>query len=246
MSVGLGDPDPRTFIMWNVPSRGLGALLANVIIANTPQLVLSGVYYTYNGVFTTYWLAKEGIEYAVKRKSLRVSSSKRGAQRTSYFLQLPYRFGIPLIVISGLLHWLCSQSIYLVVVKPGSTGEYISCGYSPPAILAVIIIGLTVVAGMILAGRRQFRSAMPVAASCSASISALCHPPPKEHDQAIATGLVRWGVTANVDESCEAPYVGHCSFSGEEVGEPVEGMPYAGLGVERPFIKALTGRRRNH
>ena len=62
-------------IIWDLPSTGTRGLLSNVIIANMPQLILSMVYYTYNGIFTTFWLAKEAGHYVEHRKSLRVSTA---------------------------------------------------------------------------------------------------------------------------------------------------------------------------
>lgn len=55
-------------------------------------------------------LAHEWSAYFTKHKSLRVLSSRQGQQRSTYFLQLPYRYAILLLFLSTLLHWLTSQS----------------------------------------------------------------------------------------------------------------------------------------
>jgi hypothetical protein len=59
------------------------------------------------------FLADEWSHFAKERKPLRVSSPTG----LTYFLQLPYRIALPLLVMSGLLHWLVSQSIFLAVVS---------------------------------------------------------------------------------------------------------------------------------
>lgn len=39
-----------------------------------------------------------------------------GQQRSTYRLQLPYVYGVPLVIISSGLHWLVSQSLFLARV----------------------------------------------------------------------------------------------------------------------------------
>jgi hypothetical protein len=47
------------------------------------------------------------------RKTLRVSAPV-GIQRSSYFVSMPLRYGIPLMATMSLLHWLVSQSLFVV------------------------------------------------------------------------------------------------------------------------------------
>lgn len=70
-----------------------------------------------NSVWTSMTLAAEWNSYSVDRKGLRVSTYLQGHQRSTYFLSLPYRYALPLIVSSGLLHWLISQSLYVVIIR---------------------------------------------------------------------------------------------------------------------------------
>jgi hypothetical protein len=189
-----------TFIQWTLPSAGATGLVLNALIANSPQPILSTIYYAYNGIFTCFMLGAEWNGYAAHRKGLRVSTSPRGSQRTSYMLQLPKRMAIPLMILSAVLHWLCSQSIFLVSIDfdhsaltrtfqngtvlpvwdPSVYGEeeFVTCGYSPIAIVLTISLGVFMVLAPIIVGFRQFKNRnMPVAGSCSASISACCHLP---------------------------------------------------------------------
>lgn len=209
----------------------------NAVIANSPQVILSMLYFSYNALFTSFLLSYEWISYAHKKKGLRVSSRPVGKQRTDYFLQLPYRFGIPLMILSGTLHWLVSQAIFLVSIdfydvfgQPGSLGYYSAstsggmktCGYSPIAIITVVIFGSFMVIGLVGFGYVPYKQGMPLAGSSSMAISAACHPGNVDGETA-AVEKVQWGVVS-VDEDG----IGHCSFSTQDVKPPIEGDMYAG------------------
>ncbi|KAF2028392.1 hypothetical protein EK21DRAFT_27986, partial [Setomelanomma holmii] len=109
MSLGFGKLDVRTMIQNHTKD-----LITNAMVVNSPQLVLSWVYFSYNGLLTLLALAREWESYALHRKGLRISGVPQGAQRSTYFLQLPYRIGLPFMAISAFLHWLVSQSFFLV------------------------------------------------------------------------------------------------------------------------------------
>jgi hypothetical protein len=203
VSLPIGSLNPSTFIFgWDVPDTGSAGVISNVLVANLPQVILSMIYYTYNSLFTCFLAGREWSQYATERKALRVSSVPHGQQRSTYFLQLPYKVAFPLMVLSGVLHWLTSQSIFLVSVEEMAEGsdevlamEFLTCGYSPPAILAVIILGLLMVAMVTYFGRRRVKGGMPLAATCSACISAMCHSSEEEKEKDIAYGPVQWGVS---------------------------------------------------
>ncbi|EAT83304.2 hypothetical protein SNOG_09112 [Parastagonospora nodorum SN15] len=108
-SIGWSAPDVRTMIYG--PTKDL---IANAIIANSPQLILSWVYFSYNGLLTLLAMAREWESYMLHRKGLRVSDAPQGKQRSTYFLQLPYRLAIPFMFVSGFLHWIVSQSFFLL------------------------------------------------------------------------------------------------------------------------------------
>lgn len=233
-SLGFGTVTAESIITpssWQ--TSGSRGTLLTVMISNSPQLVLSFLYLTYNGLFTCMLLASEWRGYAETRKALRVTSAI-GKQRSTYWLQLPYRYSVPLLVASGTLHWLVSQSIFLarVTVLDASgvedTAESLStCGYSNIAIIFVIALGVLVVLMGIAHGFRRFGGGMSLAGSCSAAISAACHPP--EDDVHASGEKVMWGVVDEGTSSDEkTPAIGHCSFTSFEVSAPVEGQLYAG------------------
>ncbi|KAL9045807.1 MAG: hypothetical protein Q9214_001214 [Letrouitia sp. 1 TL-2023] len=207
----------------NLRTQGL---LATVLIANAPQLILSFLYLTYNSLYTCMLLGKEWSDYAYQRKPLRVTSPI-GKQRSTYRLQLPYSYGIPLLVLSGVLHWLVSQSIFLaritVISRDGQEDPAFSistCGYSCIAIITVIFLGSIALIFGNLNGFRQYREGMPLVGSCSAAISAACHRPENDVDAAVLP--VKWGVPEGKGT------IGHCCFTSLEVTPPVKGQTYKG------------------
>ncbi|KAL4943625.1 hypothetical protein BDV06DRAFT_234506 [Aspergillus oleicola] len=172
-------------------------ILRTILLANTPQLIVSMVYYFYNSLLTSMLLASEYNSYATEKKPLRVSWPS-GAQRSTYYLSIPYRYGMTLLVASALLHWMISQSFFYVeIVTFDVSGEYphmtVSCGYSPAAIIPAIILGSLLVLGGVVLGMRRFKSRMPLAVHCSAAISAACHPPSGSGTVDHALKPVQWG-----------------------------------------------------
>ncbi|KAJ4983765.1 hypothetical protein SVAN01_10743 [Stagonosporopsis vannaccii] len=233
LALGFGTATAEMIINdWAIPITGSTALLQNVLVANTPQLLLSGVYLTLNNVLTRLQLAVEWASYSLRRKGLRVSHDRTGAQRATYFLQLPYRLGVPLMIISTVLHWLVSQSIFLVSIEtydvnglPKEEEEHIAtCGYSPLAIICLLIVSGVVVMFALVQGVKVLRSqGMPLVGSVSVGIAAACHPLKEAGD---ASQPLMWGVVSkDVEENEE--YIGHCSFSSAAVEMPVEGQLYA-------------------
>ncbi|KAF5381869.1 hypothetical protein D9757_008364 [Collybiopsis confluens] len=149
--LGVGTAHAQTIISgWKIPTDGYSALVASVLVSNSPQLILSIIYLLFNSLCTKVFLAREWFSYSRARKPLRVSIPE-GAQRSTYFLQIPYRFGLPLMAYSTILHWLVSQSIFLVQVTyyDESDSDYnltiSSCGYSPPGMILTLIVGGTLI-----------------------------------------------------------------------------------------------------
>jgi hypothetical protein len=129
--------------------------------------------------------------------------------------------------MSGALHWLVSQSIFLArVIVRDETGEedvngsISTGGYSCIAIISTIIVGSTIVLFGILTGLRKYKEGMPLVGSCSAAISAACHR--LRNDPDASTLPVLWGAVEQTGD------VGHCCFSSLDVSPPVEGKIYAG------------------
>ena len=232
-SLGFGNISAETLFSFRRNLSGAGGLLTTVLLANSPQLLLSFLYFSYNGIFTCMLMVQEWNGYAHKRKPLRVTSPTE-KQRSTYYLQLPYRWGLPLLIGSGLLHWLVSQSIFLarvdVIDSFGNLDNGLSistCGYSPIAIIFAIFLGAFIVTTGVACGFQKSKGDMPLAGSCSAAISAACHPP--RSDVNVAEKPVMWGVVMDARGlEVDGPDIGHCSFTSFHVDAPTLGKQYAG------------------
>ncbi|PUU77998.1 hypothetical protein B9Z19DRAFT_1127492 [Tuber borchii] len=96
-------------------SLKLSNITLTILISNIPQTILSFLYLTYNSLFTGMLLGHEWSLFSHHHRILRVTSPRPG-QRSTYWLQIPYTYAVPLMTLSGLLHWLISQSIFLARV----------------------------------------------------------------------------------------------------------------------------------
>ena len=134
------------------------------------------------------------------------------------------------MTLSGLLHWLTSQSIFLARVEISdpfgreSLATISTVGYSCIAILSLLmlsILALLAAAGM---GYKRFSAEITTVGSCSAAISAACHPLGADSEEIVGK-KVRWGDVGPV------PNLGvrHLTFSSEEeIRKPIFGEAYSG------------------
>jgi hypothetical protein len=141
--------------------------------------------------------------------------------------QIPYRYGVPLMVLIGSIHLLISESIYVVKIRVLTDGgqedpyqSFVTCGFSLLALLVTIVVGGGAVISIIGFGFRRYRPGIPLVMCSSAAISASCHPRLNEEKDAALRSL-QWGVVPVDGE------MGHCCFSTETVVMPTEGLEYA-------------------
>jgi hypothetical protein len=237
--LGFGAVEPLALIQKESIEDGWPTnIIALALIANSPQVLLSFVYFSYNSLFTAMLTGHEWMSYASKKKGLRMSRKPSGSQRSTYFLQLPYRFSLPLVVTSVLLHWLVSQSIFLVIFnvydpmgrrnwngyeEGGAKDGHTTCGYSPIAILVVLVVELVMLVSVVGFGYIPYKTGMPLVGSSSLAISAACHPEenPGTGEDALSRQELQWGVVSTGLDG-----VGHCAFSSKEVGPLLDGRVY--------------------
>jgi hypothetical protein len=147
---------------------------------------------------------------------------------------------------SATLHWLISQSIFLVGVDAYDEAwerapylDVMTCGYMPIAIVSAIAVGAVMLLAILVLACRRLDSEMVVAGSCSLAIAAACHPgydpnseqavdaPGEMEMEAEMNGIgmeylpLRWGAVRSVEGE-----VGHCAFTSEEVEMPQAGRVY--------------------
>jgi hypothetical protein len=256
LRISLGSVDARTIVRSGTAASGLSGIFQNVLVANSPQVIISLIYFSYNAAITSMLLAHEWSGFFTRRKPLRVSTSRQGHQRSSYFLQLPYRYALPLLTASTLLHWLASQSVFVISVQlynlngnHSSDGEcfhwgrggyvmpdgnfvQVICGQDfitlayGPLGILLSLLVAIVMAIGVVVLGRKKLSPAPVVGSCSAAIAASCYP--HRVEQAPWEKELQWGEIQVLDDHQEPDCVSppHCSFSSLEVVQPTPGQLY--------------------
>ncbi|KAI0433474.1 hypothetical protein F5Y09DRAFT_338693 [Xylaria sp. FL1042] len=228
-NMGVGEAHGYTIAL-TVALKALGAnsFYAALLLANAPQVVLGVAWWLANSLLTRLLLAHRWARFIVKRSGLRVSSPK-GQQRKAYFLSLPYRYSLPLIIASTILHWLLSQAFFVVQTRGfvyDPTNQNIDqfvryenldgsvFGYSIIAFIfaLIIVLGISISIAILamkpLASREpqpcegdaeteqgSLVTRMPLVSSCSAAISAACHPGPGSQETHLE--LLQWGKMAS-------------------------------------------------
>ena len=159
------------------------SIIGATLLANTPQLMLSGIYLCSNALFTCMSSSAEWMSFCRHKKGLRVSKPE-GEQRRTYFLSLPYRYSIPLAAKSILLHWIFSQSISNHRIKsysPDQTPNPYGNVRDITANFILLYFIMIPLGGLLFLvpvgfGFRKFHANMPLARNNSMVISAACHP----------------------------------------------------------------------
>ncbi|OAL28642.1 hypothetical protein AYO22_02836 [Fonsecaea multimorphosa] len=258
-SIGLNTVKPQNLIMgWNLAGSGNTSIAIPTLIANAPQALFSFLYVCYNSLFTVMFLARELMRFSVTsgrgRKYLRVSEAK-GEQKSTYFLNLPFKYGLPLLVGSGLLHWLVSQSVFLaniaIIPRDGTVpmqDEITTVAYSPIGMLFLLCLGFVLLVFLLATAVRKLPFGMPLIGSNSMAISAACHLPSgmdqSEREEMVLRPL-NWGAVPGAgkvldlgihdpnaygyesgDLDEDGTGFGHCCFSDRVLDPPVKGKFY--------------------
>ena len=143
------------------------------------------------------------------KKTLRVSSPE-GMQRSTYFLSLPLKYSISLMALSTVLHWLISQSLFLVQTSgfaAGTDDERIpdldksSRGYSILGATLATSVGVVLVVALSLNSLlRNYHDIPPgfqLMAFNSSAIKAVCQRP--EGDTDARYFPVRLGIVSDME-----------------------------------------------
>jgi hypothetical protein len=238
--LGFGALNENAMVLY-ASGEGNGVTMA--LLANIPQVILSSIYLVYMGIMSSMFLAQDWSKFAFRAQPL-MTSKPVGKQRGTWLLGAPLEWGLALYALQTLLHWLVSQSIFVVQIivynKDGSPRAYdpqttndfshiSNCGYSPIAIIfSVIAAGFLMLSAILLLWRRFPEGSPPVVSTCSAAISAACHPLTRTDDMRYE--YLRWGSNGGFLDG-----VGHCSltparaFDCGQAFEPQEGYLYAGI-----------------
>ncbi|KAK6845649.1 hypothetical protein PG995_015759 [Apiospora arundinis] len=174
------------------------SFLGGLILANIGQLLLSWSYFAYNALLTRIHVERELNLYSQSARPLRVSFPK-GEQIVTWRLQLPYGISIPVLITGIVLHWLASNSIFFLIMEGGfwydqlnSSSDaawhavdrankaicrdaVVAVGYSPPAILGLLILGSILATVPLFVSLYRLPGDM-IAGGCNTLVlSAACH-----------------------------------------------------------------------
>ncbi|KAK3349773.1 hypothetical protein B0T25DRAFT_633098 [Lasiosphaeria hispida] len=241
--LGFGEAKSEAMISWHQQEKGLRGLLENLLVANIWQFLLSVLYISFNVILTTQLVAREWAGYAAtidpktkKAKTLRVSKPK-GSQRATYYLSMPYRYGLPVNIIFTAAHWLLSQSTFTIRLLffdwdgtplPGRT----LAGFSIiPSFFAIVLTSSMFTAYILNAIFRWYPAdpRMPLVGTNSLAISANCHPP--KNDKAANLKAVTWGVVESESQNTEER---RCTFTSLPAEPPGNEIPVLGLDENPP------------
>ncbi|KAF1833717.1 hypothetical protein BDW02DRAFT_569698 [Decorospora gaudefroyi] len=226
-SNGLGQPGIQSLASFKRDDTGSSGIVPTLLIANIPQLGFSILYVVYTNIWNKLVVAQEFNTLTAAKKGLRVSDRPRGMQRASRFFSLPVRYALPLMACSAALHWLCSQSFFMVRIDGVDAQAHIDehdqlvrLGYSATGVIALIGVSVgMMVATVCTTFFRRLRTPLGET-SMSVIISAACHIRRYEPEPWLRE--VQWGDTTAVDEGG----VRHCAFTTGMVDRPIVGQAY--------------------
>jgi hypothetical protein len=220
---GLGTINPSTsFVPGNtdVLAGTPNTFPIQVIIANSPQLWLSFGYLLWNNQITRIWMEREWRSYYRKTHVPRVSyrTDETGVRATRW-LQLPYWLTAILMTLSTVMHWLVSQTMFVVEIL-GSPG-YFYMNYSPLAIIGIGVVATVLVLGITIYYFVPLRTWMPLMAGSARVVFESCV---RLDSSSLPVGGIAWGDVSTPRE--------RLAGFGEIVGPLVKGVMYPGLIAE--------------
>ncbi|KAL6915311.1 hypothetical protein FSST1_006806 [Fusarium sambucinum] len=185
------------------------SLLGLTTIANIPQLLLSICYMALNGLVTRMMAEFEWSQYSTRFRSLRVTSPS-GQQRSTYRLQLPYRWSIPILLISVLLHWVYSNCIYVSNYNYYDSnlpydlvGTSRGLKHSTLAILIALVLSSIIAAVPLILSQIRLPGNITLGGSNSKVISAACHCTPRSSSSSAEMSLGLFEPTSLIGRICE-------------------------------------------
>jgi hypothetical protein len=219
---GLGSVDPSTSFVPEGSNYGGNASTfpVQVILANCPQLWLSIGYLLWNNQISRIWMEREWRLFYRHAKKPRVSYPLEGKNpgiRATRWLQLPYWVTFILMGLNTVLHWLVSQTLFVVEILATQTKPakfYLN--FSPFAIVCVGGASTILVLGMTIFYFVPIKTWMPLMAGSLRTVLTSClHLPPP-----LPEGGIMWGDISSERE--------RLAGFGEVAADLVPGATYPG------------------
>ena len=177
---GLGTEDPATTIVSGTTGKPFQQGLpfaGQIITANLPQVWSTIGYLTWNNQITRIWLEREWRSFYRAHQLPRVSFNvdEEGLRRARW-LQLPYWVTGFLMSISILLHWLVSQTLFVVEISftNAAVASVFHLHYSPFAIISAGSIATVLVFGITVYYFIPLRTCMPLMAGSTRLVFDSC------------------------------------------------------------------------
>lgn len=232
-SNGLGVPNIQSLASFKADDVSSTGIVPTLLLANVPQLGFSLLYVVYANIWSKLLVAHEFDRMTQSKKGLRVSERRRGMQRASHFFTLPARYALPLMGCSAALHWLCSQSFFMVRIDGiNSRGEtdledrLVRLGYSVKGIVSLVGVAVAMMVATVCIGAFRRLGTELGETSMSVLISAACHPGRYENEPWLQE--VQWGDVTEGPEVVDgaAHHVRHISFTARLAKRPIVGQAY--------------------
>ncbi|KAF6818735.1 hypothetical protein CSOJ01_01688 [Colletotrichum sojae] len=189
------NPDNPVFYM-DYPSKALEDFVVEnatdpvggFLLVNTPQLGISITILSLDVIYTRMFMTREWASYSRRPRPLRVSIP-RGQQRSNHVLQIPLPPAVGIQAIGVLVHWLCSNALYVTSIetrelaklsgvsrRPGTSYmKYTDILLSFKAAIGTMIVFFVMLVVPIVIAYFRLPSGSVLVGSCSAAISAACH-----------------------------------------------------------------------
>jgi len=217
--------------------------LRNIVASNAPQLALAFAYYLWNtqaivmitareyNLFATSTNEPDQTVFQTPKHSLRMTYARKGTeQRNSHYFAIPLRYWIPMTALWTLMQWLASQTIFFARLdllshwlKP-TEFSISQVGYSLLGMICFVAVSLVVFLFGAVLSCKNISNRMPLAATCSAAISAACHP--KSPDLKHFEKKIHWGVERRENTS-PPDELERCTFTSLEARYPTCDQRYA-------------------
>lgn len=220
--------DNKKWVKCRITYGGVSAM----ILANLPQLSVSAICLSLNHQLTLMVQLRDWARLASRRQAIRVSNPEPDSDQVStYWLSLPYRYSIPLLLTSVSLGWLVSQTLFIVryaryddINIDDVPDVSYTMGFSVIALICSLVFGLVIFGVLVAIGFCKCTPGMPLGPSNSLVIAAACHPP--ETDRYAARKMVKWGAIPTGDNTEEVNSPHHCTITSRRVEDPIEGRWY--------------------
>ncbi|KAH8589129.1 hypothetical protein B0O99DRAFT_692866 [Bisporella sp. PMI_857] len=180
--------------------------------ANLPQFILAIMWILYRDIYTSIAFARDWSRFEFQPQKLMVSRP-RGQQRGVWFFSLPWAPAVFLLLMQMLLHFLISQSVFPVRIEAYDENGVIdpahlvsNIGYSPVAMFVSLLVCVFLLWLLMWVGKQRMPSSAPIVGTCSAAISAACHP--TRRTDGMANDYLRWGEVQTFEGTQR-----HCSMT---------------------------------